>query len=81
MQNDYVENHTYNISALINNSGTKDAGAFNVSLKINNNEVNKISINSLNIDSTKTVSFLWTPNTSGTYTIEIEVDSSNNIDE
>ncbi|AEH06474.1 CARDB domain-containing protein [Methanothermococcus okinawensis] len=79
--NEYVENHTYNITALVINTGTNDSGAFNVSLKIDGNTINKTTINSLTKGSSKLVSFLWTPNTTGAHTIEIVADSGNNIDE
>jgi len=72
-------NNTYPIKVIIRNTGNAYANAFNVSLKINDQYINKSEVLFLNINETKEINFTWTPSSVGNYTLTVVVDSDNTV--
>ncbi len=76
-----VVNETITITAKIANVGNADAGAFNVSLYVNNSSIETKMIESLKAGNDTTVSFSWTPTKAGNYTLKVVVDPDNKVSE
>jgi len=69
------------IDATINNTGTKDAAAFNVTLAIDGTVVDTQGVSNLDKDDSTTVSFTWTPAVAGDYILTVTADPEYVIDE
>ena len=69
------------IDATVNNTGTKDAAAFNVTLAVNGTIVDTQSVSTLEEDNSTTVSFTWTPAVAGDYLLTVTADPEYVIDE
>ena len=69
------------IDATVNNTGTKDAAAFNVTLAVNGTIVDTQSVSDLAKDDSTTVSFTWTPAVAGDYLLTVTADPEYVIDE
>jgi len=69
------------IDATVNNTGTKDAAAFNVSLAVNGTIVDTQSVSDLDKDDSTTVSFTWTPAVASDYILTVTADPEYVIDE
>ena len=69
------------IDATVNNTGTKDAAAFNVTLAVNGTIVDTQSVSNLEEDNSTTVSFTWTPAVAGDYLLTVTADPEYVIDE
>jgi len=69
------------IDATVNNTGTKDAAAFNVALVVNGTIVDTQSISDLAADDSTIVSFTWTPAAAGDYLLTVTADPEDMIEE
>ena len=69
------------IDATVNNTGTKDVAAFNVTLAVNDTIVDTQSVSNLGKDDSTTVSFTWTPAVAGDYILTVTADLEDVIDE
>jgi len=69
------------IGATVNNTGTKNAAAFNVRLAVNDTIVDTQSISNLGKDDSTTASFTWTPAVAGDYILTVTADPEDVIDE
>jgi len=69
------------INATINNTGTKDAAAFNVTLAVNGTVVDTQSVSDLEEDNSTIVSFTWTPAVADDYLLTVTTDPEFVIDE
>ena len=69
------------IDATVNNTGTKDAASFNVTLAVNGTIVDTQSVSDLAADGNTTVSFTWTPAVAGDYLLTVTADPEYVIDE
>ena len=76
-----VVNHTYIINSTIKNIGDADADGFDVTLQVNETATDTAHIAGLTAKNSKTVSFTWTPASSGYYVINITADISNDVNE
>jgi hypothetical protein len=69
------------IDATVNNTGTKDAAAFNATLAVNGTIVDTQSISGLEEDGSTIVSFIWTPAAAGDYLLTVTADPEDVIEE
>ena len=69
------------ITATIENTGTDDAGSFNVSLSANGNVVDTATVDSLNAGTSTNVSFEWTPASAGDIELCVLADCDGSINE
>jgi hypothetical protein len=69
------------INATVNNTGTKDAAGFNVSLAVNGTIVDTQSVSDLAEDDSTIVSFTWTPAAAGDYLLTVTADPEDVIKE
>lgn len=74
-------NVTNEIEVRIRNEGLVNASNFTSLFKVNDGTVDEIRIESLNRTQNKSISFNWTPNTTGDYSFTVELDPENNISE
>ena len=78
-------NITANVSATImatlNNTGTADAGAFNVSLFVNDTLVDTEPVSGLIAGGTTDLNFSWTPKLAGNCSLKIKADSEAEVSE
>ncbi len=74
-------NISNNISAVIKNNGTANAGSFNVSFDVNGTLINEKRIAGLGAGDTTNVSFIWTPSQTGNYNITVNADCDDDVDE
>jgi len=77
--NKAFSNESNEIQAIIWNSGTDDAGRFNVSFMINDEVINKSLEGELSAGSNVTVCILWTPVQPGTYQLNVTADLDNDL--
>ncbi len=77
-----IYNGTYNIiHATVRNAGDRSAGQFSVSLGVNGNIVENRTVNELGAGEATDVKFLWIPNATGTYILNVTADIDNTVDE
>ena len=76
-----VVNETVTVEAKIVNIGDADAGAFNVSLYVNDALVETKSVESLAAGANTTVEFSWTPEEAKTYVLKVVADVDNAVNE
>ncbi|RLG26253.1 hypothetical protein DRN85_03500, partial [Methanosarcinales archaeon] len=69
------------INATIVNNGTASAEGFNASLAVNGTVIDRAYIKSLDVECTENVTFNWTPEEAGNYTLTVTADSDGEIDE
>jgi hypothetical protein len=69
------------IDATVNNTGTKDAAAFNVTLAVNGTIVDTQSVSDLAADGSTIVSFTWLPAAAGDYLLTVTADPEDAIEE
>jgi Protein of unknown function (DUF3344)/CARDB len=69
------------IDATVNNTGSKDATDFNVTLAVNGTIVDTQSVSDLDKADSTTVSFTWTPAVAGDYILTVTADPEDVIDE
>ncbi|MCK9150783.1 cobaltochelatase subunit CobN [Methanobacterium alcaliphilum] len=74
-------NTTYNITTVIANTGLNQSASFLVKLFDNGQEVGSQSINNLNVNENRTLTFSWKPNTIGSHILKIVIDPLNVINE
>ncbi|RZN39007.1 MAG: hypothetical protein EFT35_04115 [Methanophagales archaeon ANME-1-THS] len=74
-------NVTNEIEVRIRNKGLVNASNFTALFTVNNETVDEIKIESLNRMENKSISFNWIPNTTGNYSLTVELDPENNISE
>ena len=74
-------NVTNEIEVRIRNDGLVNASNFTSLFKVNDEIIDEIKIESLNRTRSKSISFYWTPNTTGVYSLTVELDPENNISE
>ena len=74
-------NVTNEIEVRIRNDGLVNASNFTSLFKVNDEIMDEIKIESLNRTQNKSISFYWTPNTTGVYSLTVELDPENNISE
>ncbi|MEM3505598.1 MAG: right-handed parallel beta-helix repeat-containing protein [Archaeoglobaceae archaeon] len=67
------------IKATIKNIGKANANNFNVSFFVNDNLLEKVTIESLKASESISAEIDWTPSSAGSYTIKVIVDSDNNV--
>jgi hypothetical protein len=68
------------IEAVVENSGSK-AGAFYVTLYVNNSLVERVEVEGLESGESKIINFSWMPERDGLYTIRVFADEEDLIDE
>jgi len=78
---DPVLNTTYQIKAIIKNSGLLSAGSFVVKLYDGSTLVGSKTVTSLGVGKSTTLSFSWKPTATGTHTLKIVVDTADQVDE
>ncbi len=77
-----VANHTYKVNATVKNIGTGAAtNTSTVTLHAGADLIGSQSVPSLNPGASKEVQFTWTPALSGTYTLKVTADASNQVNE
>ena len=74
-------NQSNEITATIKNNGTGDAGAFNVSLKVEENVIDNETVTSLGASSSTDVLFTWTPTSTGAFNLTVTADPESVIAE
>ena len=67
-------NHPNTLTATIKNNGTADAGAFNVSLKVDETVIDNETVTSLGAGNSTNVAFTWTPTSAGTSNLTVIAD-------
>ena len=76
-----IANVSNTINATVRNNGTTTAKKFNISLNIENDPLDLVTVSSLNASESKSVSFNWTPKHEGNYTLRVMADSEHEINE
>ena len=80
-----IPNVSNTINAIIENIGAAPAAGFNVSLTVNDtlNDtfIDIKTVSSLNASHNKSISFSWTPNREGNYTLTVMADSNHAVSE
>ena len=76
-----VVDRDVNITVEVKNNGVIDASEFNVSLYIDGTLIGTETVSGLVSGGTKEVSFVWTPTSAGNYTLAVQVDPENKVDE
>ena len=76
-----VANHTYNLNATVKNIGSGTATESNVTLHAETTLIGTLPVPRLDAGASKEVQFTWTPTDSGTYTLEVTADASNEVNE
>jgi subtilase family serine protease len=74
-------NVTNEIGVRIRNKGLLNASNFTSLFTVNNETVDEIKVESLNWTENKSISFNWIPDTTGNYSLTVELDPGNNIQE
>jgi outer membrane protein assembly factor BamB/subtilase family serine protease len=74
-------NITNKVTVRISNDGLVNASNFTALFTVNNETVDEIRIESLNRMETKSILFNWIPNTTGNYSLTVELDPEDNISE
>jgi len=74
-----IANIPSTIGAAINNSGTGDAAAFDVTLSANGTVVDTQTVSGITSGSSAAVSFSWTPAAAGDYSLTVTADSGDAI--
>ena len=69
------------IDATVNNTGSKDAADFNVTLAVNGTIVDTQSVSDLDENDSTTVNFTWTPAVVGDYILTVTADPEYVLDE
>ena len=76
-----VANHTYKVNATVKNIGTGAANESQVTLHADTALIGTLPVPSLDAGSSKEVRFSWTPSASGTCTLKVTADATNQINE
>jgi len=76
-----IEGEESTVEVTVNNTGTEDANAFNVTLKADEALVQTMSVVSLAEDDSISLSFTWTPADAATYELTATVDPEDAVDE
>ena len=71
----------YDIQVMIRNTGLGNAGAFNVTLTADGTQVGKFNVPSLAAGANTTLTFKWTPTTTGSHTLVATADANANVAE
>jgi len=71
----------YDIDVLVRNIGEAAAGQFNVELAADGTFVGSVQVNGLAAGSSTTVTFTWTPQVAGDYTLRAIADPENAVAE
>jgi len=69
------------ISATVENIGSDNATSFSVTLEEGGSVVDTATVTSLNASENTTVEFLWTPSSTGGYTLNVTVDANGEVTE
>ncbi|MEM2191604.1 MAG: CARDB domain-containing protein, partial [Archaeoglobaceae archaeon] len=77
--NQIVLGQTARINATIENTGNSDAGKFNVSFFVNDNLLEKVTIEGLKASESTSAEIQWTPSSTGSYTIKVVADSDDDV--
>ena len=72
---------TYTINATVTNTGNTATGTFVVKLYDNNTQIQKITLTGLNTGESTTVTFNWTPTTTGNHILSVIADANKQITE
>jgi len=76
-----IEGEESTVNVTVENTGTEDAGAFNVTLEADDVTVQTLLVDGLAIDESITLSFTWTPADAATYELTATADPEDAIDE
>ncbi|MGI6483737.1 MAG: DUF3344 domain-containing protein [Methanobacterium sp.] len=76
-----VAGTTYTVTATVTNIGNGNAGTFVVKLYDNNTQKQKITLPGLNAGESTTVTFNWTPTTTGNHVLSVIGDANHQITE
>ena len=74
-------NQPNTLTATILNDGGGNASSFNVSLKLGEALIGTKTVDALDVDEEKTIDFIWTPTSAGTFNLTVTADPENVIDE
>ncbi|MEN0645493.1 CARDB domain-containing protein [Alkalicoccobacillus gibsonii] len=75
------ENRKYNVEVKYENTGTVSVSSHNVGLYLDNSRIRSAAQGSLNAGQTRTVKYEYSPNKTGTFSLEARVDDDNFIEE
>jgi hypothetical protein len=70
-----------NVSVTVSNVGDADAGAFKVALYVNETKVDEKTVDGLAAGASKELTFSWTPEAVGTYTLKAVADTEDKVKE